>query len=43
MAITFDSETQFYQKLHVRKALIITFQMIYNLSGFVEAKITHCF
>ena len=43
MAITFDSQTQFHQKLHFRKALIITFQMIYNLSGFVEVKISSLF
>ena len=43
MAITLDSETQFHQKLHFRKALIITFQMIYNLSGFAEVKISPLF
>ena len=43
MTITFDSEAQFHQKLHFRKALIIIFQMIYNLSGFAEAKISPLF
>ena len=38
MAISFDSEIQFHQKLHFRKALIITFQMIHNLFGFAEVK-----
>ena len=40
---TFDSETQFHQKLHFRKALIITFQIICNLSGFAEVKISPLF
>ena len=30
---------EFDQKLHFWKALVITFQMIYNLSGFVKVKI----
>ena len=40
---TFDSGTQFHQKLHFRKALIITFQIMYNLSGFAEVKISPLF
>ena len=43
MAITVDSKIQLYQKLHFRKALIITFQMIYNLFGFTEVKIPPLF
>ena len=43
MAITFDSATQFNQKLHFPKALIITSQMIYDLSGFEEVKISPLF
>ena len=30
LAITFDSVTQLQYKLHFRKALIITFRMMYN-------------
>ena len=43
MAIIFDSEIQFHQKLHFRTALIIIFQMIYNLFGFEEVKISPLF
>ena len=40
LAITFDDlVTQLQYKLHFRKALIITFRMIFNLSGFVEVRI----
>ena len=39
MAITFDPDTQSQYKLHMRKALTITFRLIYNLSGFEEVRI----
>ena len=43
MAITFDSEIQFHQKLHFRKALTIIFQMTYDLFGFADVKISLLF
>ena len=43
MAITFDSKVQLHQKLHFHKALIMTFQKIYNLFGFARSKFPHCF
>ena len=39
MAITFDSDTQLQWKLHFRKALIITFRLMYNLPGFAKVRI----
>ena len=37
--ITYGSDTQLQYKLHFRKALIVTFRLIYNLSGFAEVRL----
>ena len=40
MAITFDSVTQFQSKLHLWKALINSFRLMYHLPGFVNATLS---
>ena len=43
LALTFDSVNQLQSKLHFRKALIIAFRMMYNISGFAEVQILSLF